>query len=188
MLKIKVRTIFEATPILKLISDQRRPMSQAGKFRVARMHAVLLPEYLAIVKERDAIIEPYGYHPMIPKDLSMRAMAAAGMPVPEGTEMIEAEYFAVPPDKIADWNEKWNEMADEEVEVNINPIPISMLSPAGAENGSIEISEIASLDELVTDVVVATNLAQAAEFWSLRESISEAQAAEGKNIKPPRRM
>lgn len=41
----------------------------------------------------------------------------------------------------------------------------------------------ALLDELALDVVVATSIAHSAEFWALRESISDAQAAEGKNIK-----
>ena len=36
---------------------------------------------------------------------------------------------------------------------------------------------------VVIDAVVAENLAQAKALWSLRENISEAQAAEGKNIK-----
>ncbi len=36
---------------------------------------------------------------------------------------------------------------------------------------------------LVTDAVVANSLSQSATLWALRERISEAQAAEGKNIK-----
>ena len=36
---------------------------------------------------------------------------------------------------------------------------------------------------LASDAALAANLAQAAQFWALRERISEAQAAEGKNIK-----
>ncbi|MGE0312639.1 MAG: FAD-binding oxidoreductase [Lautropia sp.] len=36
---------------------------------------------------------------------------------------------------------------------------------------------------IATDAAIATSLAQATQFWVLRERISEAQAAEGKNIK-----
>jgi len=36
---------------------------------------------------------------------------------------------------------------------------------------------------LIPDALVATSLTQSAEFWKIRESISEAQKAEGKNIK-----
>ena len=38
-------------------------------------------------------------------------------------------------------------------------------------------------DGLVADAVVAQSIAQSRRFWSLRENISEAQAAEGKNVK-----
>ncbi|HKO89082.1 MAG TPA: FAD-binding oxidoreductase, partial [Burkholderiales bacterium] len=37
--------------------------------------------------------------------------------------------------------------------------------------------------ELILDAVLAASLGQAADLWKLRENISEAQAAEGKNIK-----
>jgi FAD/FMN-containing dehydrogenase len=36
---------------------------------------------------------------------------------------------------------------------------------------------------LIADAVVAQSIAQSRRFWQLRENISEAQAAEGKNIK-----
>ncbi|MCX7230484.1 MAG: FAD-binding oxidoreductase [Burkholderiales bacterium] len=38
-------------------------------------------------------------------------------------------------------------------------------------------------DGIVTDAVVAQSIAQSRRFWALRENISEAQAAEGKNVK-----
>jgi FAD/FMN-containing dehydrogenase len=38
-------------------------------------------------------------------------------------------------------------------------------------------------DGLVADAVVAQSIAQSRRFWALRENISEAQAAEGKNVK-----
>ncbi|HVL56361.1 MAG TPA: FAD-binding oxidoreductase [Burkholderiaceae bacterium] len=38
-------------------------------------------------------------------------------------------------------------------------------------------------DGLIQDAAIAQSIAQSRQFWQLRESISEAQAAEGKNIK-----
>jgi FAD/FMN-containing dehydrogenase len=38
-------------------------------------------------------------------------------------------------------------------------------------------------DGLVRDAVIAQSIAQSRRFWALRENISEAQAAEGKNVK-----
>jgi FAD/FMN-containing dehydrogenase len=46
----------------------------------------------------------------------------------------------------------------------------------GLMQGAIE-------DDIIQDAVVAQSGAQSQEFWALRENISEAQAAEGKNIK-----
>ena len=43
--------------------------------------------------------------------------------------------------------------------------------------------EAAFEEELVADAVLAQNTKQAQQLWALRENISEAQAAEGKNIK-----
>lgn len=149
MLNVKVRTIFEALPVITAIIKERRPMGQAGKFRLARMHAVLLPEFEAINKQRDELIKSYGQRVMVSKG-----------PTEEGQEpeMVPTDNYSVPMDKIDDFNTKWTEMMAEAVEVNINPIPISMLSPPNAENGSIEAAEIASLDELLTDLTDAERL------------------------------
>ncbi|MCH8622977.1 FAD-binding oxidoreductase [Undibacterium sp. TS12] len=43
--------------------------------------------------------------------------------------------------------------------------------------------ETALENELVSDAVLSTSLAQAESLWAIRENISESQAAEGKNIK-----
>ena len=43
--------------------------------------------------------------------------------------------------------------------------------------------ETAMEDELVSDAVLSTSLAQFESLWAIRENISESQAAEGKNIK-----
>ncbi len=51
-------------------------------------------------------------------------------------------------------------------------------------NAALEsILEMALESELVSDAAVATNLAQAREFWALRENMGEAQVKAGKNIK-----
>lgn len=52
---------------------------------------------------------------------------------------------------------------------------------ASAQLGAV--AEQALEKSLVRDVVVATSLAQSRSLWALREHISDAQAAEGKNIK-----
>ena len=56
--------------------------------------------------------------------------------------------------------------------------------PAEASREAIETVLEAVLEQgLVLDAAIAENLSQAQDFWQIRERISEAQAAEGKNIK-----
>ncbi len=56
--------------------------------------------------------------------------------------------------------------------------------PAEASREAIETLLEAVLEQgLVQDAAIAENLSQAQAFWQIRERISEAQAAEGKNIK-----
>jgi FAD/FMN-containing dehydrogenase len=61
------------------------------------------------------------------------------------------------------------------------------LSDAGSEAHALDtlqaLLEAAIENEDVADAVVATSLSQFDALWALRENISEAQAAEGKNIK-----
>jgi FAD/FMN-containing dehydrogenase len=56
-------------------------------------------------------------------------------------------------------------------------------SEADASAALESLLEIAFEQSLVTDAVIATNLSQARDFWSLRENMGEAQARAGKNIK-----
>jgi FAD/FMN-containing dehydrogenase len=57
------------------------------------------------------------------------------------------------------------------------------LSEASAKEQMQQLLESALELDLITDAAVATSSQQSKALWSLRENISEAQAAEGKNIK-----
>jgi FAD/FMN-containing dehydrogenase len=70
------------------------------------------------------------------------------------------------------------------------PPPYSVLlefsdfeSEAHAQERFTALMERAMALDLVTDAVIAQSVAQSRALWALRENISEAQAAEGKNIK-----
>jgi FAD/FMN-containing dehydrogenase len=70
------------------------------------------------------------------------------------------------------------------------PSPYSVLlessdfeSEAHAQERFAALMERALEQGLITDAVIAQSVAQSRAFWALRENISEAQAAEGKNIK-----
>jgi FAD/FMN-containing dehydrogenase len=57
------------------------------------------------------------------------------------------------------------------------------LSEASAQEQMQHLLERALEANLITDAAVASSTQQSRELWALRENISEAQAAEGKNIK-----
>ena len=57
------------------------------------------------------------------------------------------------------------------------------VSEESAQTQTQALLEAAFEQGLISDAVLATSLRQSADLWALRENISEAQAAEGKNIK-----
>lgn len=130
-MKLTVEHLYEATMTLANIINQRRPMPQKGKYRLARMHAKLLPEWTVVNEQREAFINAYEHKT-----------------APEAP-------FSVPADKMPEWHEFWTKgLAKEVIEVDVQPMPLSQMMLPGAmenSNGTIEASEIISLDDLIYD-------------------------------------
>lgn len=149
MMKLKVQQVFDATLTLsQIIRDQNgvpradgttaipRPMSQKGKYRLARMHAKLLPEYTVANERRDAMIKAYDHHPMVPAN--------------DGAEgMVTSPEFRVPDDKLPEFNAAWGEIAEQEIELDVEPIPLAMLDLGDTTDGSIQAAELILLGDLV---------------------------------------
>jgi hypothetical protein len=157
--KIKASTIFAALPIITQIIDERRPMPQAGKYRLARMHAKLLPEWKVLNEQRSDLIKAYDTHVKIPKPIAVGEVItpAEGETAQEATqrrmgEMVDGPEYMVPDEHMPKFNADWDKIAAEEIDVNVNAIPIGMLSPANAQNGSVEAYEITYLAELLVDL------------------------------------
>lgn len=128
-MKLTVLHVFNATPILTQIINERRTLPLKGAYRVARMHAKLVAEFQMIAQKRDALILAYGYNG--PDDLP---------PAPQ-----------VPPDKIEEFSARWADLASEEIEIDVEPIPLSQLDLGDDEAGSITALELISLGPLVVD-------------------------------------
>jgi hypothetical protein len=124
-MRLTAQQIFEATPVLASIINERRPMPLKGAYRLARMHAKLYAEFLPIEAKRDEIITAY------------RHRAAEDAPM------------SVPTEKLADFRVKWAEIAGETVDVDIEPIPLSLLDLGDETAGSISALELISLGDLV---------------------------------------
>ena len=125
-MKLKASQVFDAYLTLNKIADEKRPISQKGAYRVARMIALLKPEFGAIAERRDALITAYDHR------------NDDGVP-------------SVPPDKMTEFVAAWGEIAGEELEVNIEPIPLVYLDLGDGVAGSISVGELITLGDLVVE-------------------------------------
>lgn len=114
---LKVQTVFDATQVLATIINENRHMPTKGKYRVARMHAKLFPEFTTANDQRSEKILSYEHRN-------------------------EADQPSVPDDKMPEFIAWWKEVASEEIEVNVEPIPIDLLD-------NISYAEFQTLAELV---------------------------------------
>lgn len=158
-MKIKASTIFTALQVITEIIDQRRPMPQAGKYRLARMHAKLLPEWKVLNDQRTDLIKAYNTHVRIPKPIEVGEVIPLldGETSDEATkrrmaETIEGPEYEVPAEHLPKFESDWAEIMAQEIDIEINAIPIGMLSPANAPNGSVEAGEIVLMGELIVDL------------------------------------
>lgn len=145
MMRLKVQQVFDATQVLAAIINEKRPLPTKGVYRVTRMHAKLFPEFNTVNEQRTAKISAYEHQ---------RAVYAAGVVVPP--ELVEdalakglaTMQAAVPDDKMPEFVSWWNEIAGEEIEVGIDPIPLDQLCIDGQE-ASISFAEFTVLGDLV---------------------------------------
>lgn len=136
-MKLTVNRVLEVTEVIAKIIRENRPMPLKGAYRLARMHAKLYAEYLPITARRDAMIKAYDFHPILPS----------------GTEgiSIESEQFAVPADKMEEYADAWKQVAEEEIDVNVEPIPLAQLDLGDTVAGSVTANELITLGDLVAE-------------------------------------
>lgn len=142
-MKLTVQHAMDATLTLAAIICEERQMPQKGKYRVARMHAKLLPEFKTINERRDEMIKAYDYHVKVPGP-----MTAAD---PLGQEMVDGPEWQVPPDKNDEFNAAWKAIADDTIELEIQPIPLAYLDLGAGVDGSITANELIILGDLVSE-------------------------------------
>jgi hypothetical protein len=123
-MRLTIAQVFSAMQALDAIIREKRAMPQLGKYRLARMHAKLLPEFVAANARRDGLITKYGR----PRD--------------DG-------QFAVPPDRMAELNAEWEPIAEAYVGVDVEPIRLADLGDQ--VNGALEAIELLLLGDLVTE-------------------------------------
>lgn len=135
---LKVGHVFQAAPVITAIINSNRPLPQKGAYRMARLYAKLKPEYDLIVAHRNKMIEEYGHKEMV-----------AGPDVKEGElatddQLVPADNFSVPMDKMLEFTAAWAEACAAEIEVAVEAIPLDQLD-------HITAGELVILDDLVKE-------------------------------------
>ena len=159
-MKLKVQHLMDATIVLKSIINQDRTMPQKGKYRVARMHDKLDKEFQIINKQHFDMIKVYGQHAMKEtpaaahiSDEMRESMVAAGHLDKCPPKMIEdPDNYQVPAEHLEDYTKQWNEIVNQEIEVDIQPLPLDQLCPRDdLADGSITAHEFIVLGDLVVE-------------------------------------
>lgn len=154
-MKLKIQHLMDATLVISQIIREERPMPQKGKYRFARMHDKLNREFLIINARRDEMIKAYDHHPMVPNPAynpEVSAEDAANNVVTLEPKMIPSKEWSVPLDKLEEFTKAWMEIGEEEIEVDVQPIPLEQLCFADPNaNGSINGHEFIVLGELVAE-------------------------------------
>lgn len=138
MMKLKIGHVFEAAETVTTIINEKRPLPQKGAYRLARLYAKLKPEYDLIAARRNAMIEAYDYKP--PHSIQI-----------EGEPERLADNFSVPVEKLEHWKKAWTEVANEEIEVDVQPVRLEYLCAPDGGVGAITAAELIVLDDLVTE-------------------------------------
>lgn len=141
-MKLRVQNVMDATLVLTAIINEQRAMPQKGKYRVARMHAKMLPEFKIIDARRDEMIKAYNM-PQTRLDKTLDDPMEHEVPI-DG-------QWQVPADKMPEFIAAWKVIGDEEIDVDVQPIPISSLSLSEDADGSIQSHELAILGNLITE-------------------------------------
>lgn len=145
MMKLKVGHIFQAAPLITRIINEGRPLPQKGNYWMARLYDRLKPEHELIVARRNAMISAYDH----------KALAIDGNVVEDNEEnRLHARASmqpAVPDDKMPEFTAAWADIANEEIEVPVQPIPLDKLSFGDDVAGSITANEFIVLADLVAE-------------------------------------
>jgi hypothetical protein len=130
-MKLTAAQVFVAHQIVRQIVEEKRPLPLKGAYRLGRLLTKLQPEFEVIAKKRDELITAYDY----------KTKVNGG----------DEEQLSVPPDKMGEFLANWRQIADETIEVAVEPVPLSQLDTGKAEVGPLTVGELIGLGDLVAD-------------------------------------
>ena len=131
-MKIAAKTVYEATPILAAVINQDRPMPQKGKYRIARLHAKLYPEWRLLEDRRESILAAYRVSTVVKNE--------------DGSE---GTLTAIPDDQLPTAEAEWLAILSTEIDLDVEPIPLAAVDLGDNTNGSLSAQDLMSLGDLV---------------------------------------
>ena len=139
-MRLTVRQVMDAATVITNIINEKRPMPQKGKYRLARMHAKLAPEFDIANEQRTQIIKEYD---AIQMETTIN---------PDGSTVeLPTDRYVVPLDKMPEFNEKWGAILAQEIDVDLTPVPLCQLDLGDNVDGGISAAELVTLGCLVND-------------------------------------
>lgn len=151
-MKIKVQHLMDATMVIRQIITEKRPLPQKGNYRLARMFDKLAREFDILNAKRDEMIKNYDYHPMVPNPAKVPTASdplAQNQDIPD---FIESKEWSVPEEHVAEFTKQWAEIGAEEIEVDVEPIPLEQLCFADPDvQATIDATEFIALGSLVKE-------------------------------------
>lgn len=123
-MKVTVGQLYDAFGALNQVMQRPRLIPQTGKYRLARLHDALEPEYKRVYAEHLKLVQTYG-HEVFEDEAKTQSK---GWQVPMGTPAHET-YTA-----------EWEKFRAQEIEVNAQPITLFSLGddPRGLEAGEFK--------------------------------------------------
>lgn len=129
-MKISVTKMMVAFATLVEVINAPRELPQKAKYRLGRLYDALTAEYQRAVANRDELIKEFG------EEIVEAEKPTGRWHVPETSE------------KYKDFVAAWAPIGDSEIEVSVQPIPLSSL---GDSTKGIEIHELLALDAFILD-------------------------------------
>lgn len=137
-MRLKVQHVMDATLVISQIIRDQRPLPLKGNYRLARMHAKLLPEFTLANEQKDGMIRAYNTPLMVPV-------------LGEPDVMTPTDQFMVPADKQAEFDGAWKQIGDQEIEIDVEPIPLDQLDLGNGNTAAIQANELITLGDLVVE-------------------------------------
>lgn len=129
-MKISVTKMMVAFVTLVGVINAPRELPQKAKYRLGRLYDAISKEYERASTSREELIKQFG------EEILEDGKPTGRWQVPETSE------------KHKDFVAAWSPIGDSEIEVSVQPIPLSSL---GDSTKGIEIHELLALDAFITD-------------------------------------